>query len=115
MSVSAGRGSLRKMYWTPPLRTYTIVINIGLVLFGAAAFDWIFFRPTVPVGAAFPWTQLIPVALVGLAGLVLFAVGIAGRNRRVLRLLPHPCLQCGTLNAPDARFCSQCGARFEVA
>jgi len=115
VSAPANRATLRKMYWRPPLRRFTILINLGLLLIAATLYDWIFFHPNLPPGAPFPWAKLIPVVLVGLAGLILLTVGIIARNQRALTLLPHRCLQCGTLNPPDARFCSGCGARFEPA
>ncbi len=115
MSAPVNRRMLRKMYWQPPLRNPTILMNVGIVLAGAAAYYWIFFGPTVRFGSPLPWAQLIPVAVVGLAGvgLVIGALGI--RNRRLVTLLPRPCLQCGTLNPREARFCSHCGAVFGTA
>ena len=73
-------------------------------------FDFILFPPRLPDTLPSLGTRLGLLLAIGLAGFVLGTGALIARNRRLLDFLPHRCLGCGTLNPPDARFCSNCGA-----
>jgi hypothetical protein len=112
MSRPAGRPSLRQLYWSRPLRKLTILANIGILSPAAPAFDYILFPPTLPATPADLVRTIWPLLLIGLAGAVLWIGAVIARYRRMLTLVPHRCLSCGTPNPPGARFCAQCGAAF---
>ena len=50
----------------------------------------------------------------GPLGMVLDALGIGGSQSQPAAL-SNACPKCGNINPPDARFCTECGARIEPA